>query len=203
MGLKKLTCTLISWVLILVEAPVWGQYFNGPNKPDYKIFEYKVFTTPHFEIYHYFNNDSVIKSLALAAEKWYERHLMIFRDTFKEKNPIIIYANHADFQQTNAISGLIGVGTGGVTESLKNRVVMPVMESAAQTDHVLGHELVHAFQYHLLLSEDSTQMRSVRNIPLWMVEGMSEYLSIGSMDPHTAMWMRDALINNDFPPSKT
>ncbi|MGC8824258.1 MAG: hypothetical protein ACP5PZ_06645 [Bacteroidales bacterium] len=190
---------IISWVAIVIGIPLKGQYFNGPNKPDYKIFEYKVFTTPHFEIYHYFNNDSVIKSLALTAEKWYERHQMIFRDTFKEKNPVIIYANHADFQQTNAISGVIGVGTGGVTESLKNRVVMPVMESAAQTDHVLGHELVHAFQYHLLLSEDSSQLRSVRNLPLWMVEGMAEYLSIGSMDPHTAMWMRDALLNNDFP----
>jgi Tol biopolymer transport system component len=176
-----------------------AQYFNGPNKPDYKVFNYKVYTTPHFEIYHYFENDSVVKSIALTAEKWYERHQMLFRDTFKERNPIIVYANHADFQQTNAISGVIGVGTGGVTESLKNRVVIPVMESAAQTDHVLGHELVHAFQYHFLLSEDTTQMRNVRNIPLWMVEGMAEYLSIGSIDPHTAMWMRDAIINNDFP----
>ncbi len=199
MHLKGFLRILFIWMAILQDVPMEAQFFNGPNKPDYKIFDYKVFTTPHFEIYHYFQNDSVIKSLAINAEKWYERHLMIFKDTFKEKNPIIIYANHADFQQTNAISGVIGVGTGGVTESLKNRVVMPVMESAAQTDHVLGHELVHAFQYHLLLGEDSTQMRSVRNIPLWMVEGMSEYLSIGSVDPHTAMWMRDALLNNDFP----
>jgi hypothetical protein len=29
------------------------------------------------------------------------------------------------FQQTNAISGEIGVGTGGVTEALRNRVVFP------------------------------------------------------------------------------
>ncbi len=196
---KILVFTLL-FILLNITYSVQGQYFNGPNKPDYKIFEYKVYSTPHFEIYHYFTNDSIVKQFALDAEKWYSRHLMIFNDTFKEKNPIILYANHADFQQTTAISDLIGVGTGGVTESLKNRIVMPVMESAQQTDHVLGHEMVHAFQYHLLLSDDSSmQMRSIRNIPLWMVEGMAEYLSIGSIDPHTAMWMRDALINNDFP----
>ena len=29
-------------------------------------------------------------------------------------------------------------------------------------------------------------------LPLWFIEGMAEYLSIGPVDPHTAMWMRDA-----------
>ncbi len=35
-----------------------------------------------------------------------------------------------------------------------------------------------------------------------MIEGMAEYLSIGSVGPNTAMWMRDALVNNDFPTLK-
>ncbi len=47
--------------------------------------------------------------------------------------------------------------------------------------------------------DDSLQLRSIRNIPLWMVEGMAEYCSLGSFDPNTAMWMRDAIINKDFP----
>ena len=29
-------------------------------------------------------------------------------------------------------------------------------------------------------------------LPLWFIEGMAEYLSIGPSDPHTAMWLRDA-----------
>ena len=59
------------------------------------------------------------------------------------KNPLIFYNTHGDFQQTNTISSLIGTGTGGVTESLNNRVIMPVAPSLAQTDHTLVHELVH------------------------------------------------------------
>jgi Tol biopolymer transport system component len=176
-----------------------AQYFNGPNKPTYRIINYKVYKTPHFEIYYYFNNDSVLNSLSELAEKWYLRHQMIFNDTFKTRNPILFYANHADFEQTNAVMGNIGLGTGGVTEGFKNRVVLPIMESAAQTDHVLGHELVHAFQYRFLMREDSLQLRNIRNMPLWMIEGMAEYLSIGDFDPNTAMWMRDAIINRDFP----
>jgi hypothetical protein len=191
--------TLLFIFFLVLNQNICGQYFNGPNKPGYKIFNYKVYSTPHFEIYHYFENDSLLNDLASETEKWYLRHQMIFKDTFREKNPVIFYANHADFQQTNAVMGTIGVGTGGVTEALKNRVVLPIMESASQTDHVIGHELVHAFQYMLILGEDSTQMRNIRNIPLWMIEGLAEYLSIGSVDPHTSMWMRDAILNNDFP----
>jgi hypothetical protein len=29
-------------------------------------------------------------------------------------------------------------------------------------------------------------------MPLWFIEGMAEYLSVGPVDPHTAMWLRDA-----------
>ncbi|NLN31932.1 MAG: tolB protein precursor, partial [Bacteroidales bacterium] len=133
------------------------------------------------------------------SQQWYKTHLDIFRDSFRTRNPVIFYSNHPDFQQTNTISGLIGTGTGGVTESLKNRVIMPVAPSLAQTDHTLGHELVHAFQYNMFIREDSLRRMSINNIPLWMVEGMAEYLSIGSLDPNTAMWMRDALLNRRFP----
>ena len=185
-------------LFILFSFIASAQYF-GRNKPGYKIFDFKVFETPHFEIYHYLENDTVLNKLAQLSEQWYDMHKTIFPDTFLNRNPLIIYSNHGDFQQTTAVNSMIGVGTEGVTEYLKNRVVMPVLKSNHQTDHVLGHELVHAFQYNLVRAADSVSMVYLRNLPLWMVEGMAEYMSIGSVDAHTAMWMRDALINNDFP----
>jgi Tol biopolymer transport system component len=200
---NRLQGLIVGFMTLLLFLPgnASAQYF-GRNKPGYKKFDYKVYQTPNFEIYHYFKNDSVIKYWATETEKWYTLHSQLFRDTFEKKNPLILYANPADFQQTTAISGDIGIGTGGVTEALKNRVVLPLAATTAQTDHVLGHELVHAFQYHLLTSGDSTSLASVRNLPLWMVEGMAEYFSIGSVDDQTAMWMRDALLQKDFPSLK-
>ncbi len=122
-----------------------AQYF-GRNKVLYENFDFKVAQTPHFDIYHYLKNASVRDRFVQNTEQWYLMHQQVLRDTFKERNPFILYNSHAHFQQTRAIEGQIDVGTGGVTEGLKNRVVMPFMESNAQTDHVLGHELVHAFQ---------------------------------------------------------
>jgi hypothetical protein len=175
-----------------------AQYF-GQNKVRYKNLKFKVYKTPHFEIYYYMKNDSLLKRFAQESELWYTLHQQVFRDTFKRPNPIILYADHPDFQQTTAIDGDISVGTGGVTEGLKNRVVMPIMETNQTTRHVLGHELVHAFQYHMLLENDTTSLGNLNNLPLWMIEGMAEYLSLGKRDAYTAMWMRDAYLNKDIP----
>src|SRR5690606_6658707 len=32
-------------------------------------------------------------------------------------------------------------------------------------------------------------------LPLWFMEGMAEYLSIGRIDAHTVSWLRDAVLN--------
>src|SRR6478735_3964918 len=137
---------------LLISFGAHAQYF-GQNKVRYKNLKFKVYKTPHFEIYYYLKNDSLIKRFAQESELWYTLHQQVFRDTFSRPNPIILYANHPDFQQTTVLDGSIDVGTGGVTESMKNRVIMPVKENNQMTRHVIGHELVHAFQYHLLLGK--------------------------------------------------
>ncbi len=202
-AVKNCSRSLITLLMVLA---VWmtgyedafGQGF-GRNKPSYRSFDYKVFSTSNFDIYHYFEDDSIINELGVMSEKWFKRHYAVMRDSIETPNPVIIYENHPDFQQTMAISSFIGIGTGGVTESLKNRVIFPILETNAQTNHVLGHELVHAFQFNMLTRKDTLNRVSFANLPLWLVEGMAEYMSIGSVDPHTAMWMRDALIQDDFP----
>ena len=196
--LKKIILVV---TLIFCSYASQAQYF-GQNKVRYKNEKFKVLETPHFDIYYYLKNDKVLKRFARDAETWYKMHQEVFRDTFFKKNPIILYSTHPDFQQTTALQGEIGVGTGGVTEAFKNRVIMPVMELGSQTRHVLGHELVHAFQYHILLERDSIPLENIGQTPLWMIEGMAEYLSVGKKDAFTSMWMRDALLNRDIPSLK-
>jgi len=194
------------WLIIILFTAIFfsaltevkAQYF-GQNKVRYKNLKFKVYETPHFDLYYYLKNDSLVQRFAKEAEVWYELHQQVFRDTFLKKNPFILYSNHPDFQQTTALMGDISVGTGGVTEGMKNRVIMPISQLNHQTRHVLGHELVHAFQYHTLIEGDSTNLENIANLPLWMVEGMAEYLSVGKQDAYTSMWMRDAYLNKDIP----
>ena len=190
---------LAALLLVFHSGDIHAQQF-GRNKPHYNTFDFKVTKSPHFSLYHYLANDRVSEIFLGTSEDWYDYEKIIFRDTFPEPNPLILYSNHADFQQTTVIMGGVGVGTGGVTEALRNRVVMPLTEINSQTNHVLGHELVHAFQYKMFKnSRDSLSLADIQTIPLWMVEGLAEYLSIGNVDPHTAMWIRDAVREDDFP----
>lgn len=196
--IKNLGLLSIVIVCISFTHPLSAQYF-GRNKPHYKSFDYKLYETPYFSIYHYLENKEALDRIALWSEQWYKMHQKVLRDSFYLKNPILLYNDHADFQQTNAISGEIGVGTGGVTEAFRNRVVFPFTMTNQQTWHVLGHELVHAFQYDLVINGDSSSIKNLQNLPLWMVEGLAEYMSLGRVDPFTAMWMRDAVLHNDVP----
>ena len=194
---KLLLFTLCLTQVFVLEA----QYF-GKNKPRYRSFDFNVFQTPHFEIYSYLTDRSAVQRLGRWSETWYDLHQEVLKDTFDQLNPILFYNDHADFQQTNAIQGAIGVGTGGVTEAFKNRVIMPLTHTNQQTNHVLGHEMVHAFQYNMIIHGDSTNISNLQNLPLWMVEGLAEYMSIGRFDANTAMWMRDAVLNKKVPTLK-
>ncbi|HUR30685.1 MAG TPA: hypothetical protein VMZ69_04585 [Saprospiraceae bacterium] len=195
---NRLLLILVIFGSLFIPADTNAQLF-GQNKPRYRTFDFHVLETPHFSSQYYTKNKEVLTRMADWSEQWYDMHSQVMHDTFFEKNPLIFYNDHAEFQQTNAIFGEIGVGTGGVTEGLKNRVVLPFTMINQQTQHVLGHELVHAFQFHNILTGDSTSLQSLANLPLWMVEGMAEYLSLGRVDPYTAMWMRDAVLNDDVP----
>jgi hypothetical protein len=189
---------VLALIGLLLPRTAEAQYF-GRNKVQYDDFDTRILETQHFDIYFYPGMEVAIEDVSRMAERWYERFARLFQHEFVERKPVIFYADHPDFQQTNTISGQPGEGTGGVTESLKNRVIMPLAGSYAQTDHVLGHELVHAFQYDLAQSRRGGGIPGLSRLALWMIEGMAEYLSLGREDPLTAMWLRDALLRDDFP----
>ncbi len=145
---------IISVLLISFSAPGHAQYF-GRNKVVYDRLDFRIYESPNFLIYHYLEDEQEIELFAQMCERWYQRHVSVFQDTLHTKNPIILYNNHADFQQTTVIQDIIGTGVGGFAEGLRNRVVMPLSASRRDTDHVLGHELVHVFQYYLFQTDDT------------------------------------------------
>ncbi len=176
-----------------------AQYF-GRNKVRYERFDFRVLETPHFDIFYYPAESVATFDAARMAERWYARHARVLNHQAAKK-PVIFYADHPDFQQTNVIGGFISQGTGGVTEGLRDRVILPFTGVYADNDHVLGHELVHAFQYDLEHGPQAEKSRGpgIQALPLWLIEGMAEYLSLGRFDPNTAMWLRDAALRNDLP----
>ncbi len=196
---KRLVAGVIVWVVAVASSE--AQYF-GRNKVLYEKFDFKVLNTEHFDIYYYPEEEAAVRLAARLAERWYTRLSKVLRHELSGRQPVILYAAHPHFQQTNVLSGEIGEGTGGVTEMFKRRIVLPFAGGLAETDHVLGHELVHAFQFDIAARRDAEGNQSgpgVMRLPLWFIEGMAEYLSLGSIDANTAMWVRDASAREKMP----
>jgi Tol biopolymer transport system component len=180
-------------------SPAGAQYF-GRNKVQYKDFKFEVLKTAHFDVYFYPEEREAVRQAAEMAERWYARLSRVLDHQLSSRQPLILYASHPDFEQTNAISGQLGESTGGVTEGLKRRIVLPLAGPLAESDHVIGHELVHAFQYDIAgRTGPAGGMPGLERLPLWFIEGMAEYLSMGAVDPNTAMWMRDAAGKDKLP----
>ena len=196
-----LVCLAAVLLALSTATPAHAQYF-GRNKVQYREFKFEVLKTEHFDIYFYDEERENAARVGRMAERWYARLSSIFEHEMRTRQPLMLYASHPDFEQTNVVGGMIGEGTGGVTEGLKRRVVLPLAGTLAETDHVLGHELVHAFQYDISSQRTSGPGGGIESLPLWFVEGLAEYLSIGPVDPHTAMWLRDATRKEELPQIK-
>ena len=191
----------IAVALLLAPATTAVAQYFGRNKVQYEAFDFRVLGSQHFDAHFYPAESLAAHDASRMAERWYERLSPLLSYSFR-KRPLVFYADHPDFQQTNVIGGEISEGTGGATESARNRVILPFTGSYAENDHVLGHEIVHVFQYGIsdsLLRRGEGGGGGIQNLPLWLIEGMAEYLSVGRTDAHTAMWLRDAVLRNELP----
>jgi len=201
-SMSKAFSAIIALAFFLATVnPVPAQYY-GRNKVQYRSFDFQIMKTQHFDIYFYLASEETVKLAAIMAERWYSRLSRMFNHELKGRQPLILYGSSPEFQQTTVIAEQMGEGTGGVTESFKRRVVLPYGVSLGETDHVIGHELVHAFQYDLMSQghSDDRRMNDIGlRIPLWFIEGMAEYLSIGPYDPNTSMWMREEVKKDKLP----
>jgi len=186
----------------LCSVPATAQYF-GQNKVQYHQLNFEVLKTEHFDIYVYPNERQGVDLAARLAERWHARLERLLEHRLSGRQPLILYGSHADFEQTNVIGGELSEGTGGVTEPVRRRIVLPLAGPLADTDHVIGHELVHAFQFDMTARPGAGPGENgAERLPLWFIEGMAEYLSLGPVDPNTAMWLRDAARREQLPSIK-
>lgn len=192
-------------VLVLVTAtPARAQYFFdgyfGQNKVQYTTFDFQVLQTDHFDVYFYKSERTAALDAARMAERSYARLSRVLAHRFTERKTIILYSSPTDFAQTNTMD--VGEGTQGVTDFFRQRNVIFLQGAMAETEHVLTHEMVHQFQFDVF-----SQGKAGANValfaavapPLWFMEGMAEYLSLGPTNPETAMWLRDAVLENRLP----
>lgn len=185
--------------LWLLPQAVAGQYF-GQNQVKYRTFDFSIVETAHFDVYYYDDVRDAALDAARMAERAYARLARLLRHEYRERQPIVLFGSHTEFQQNNLID--IAEGVQGVTDPFRHRVMLPFTGSYEEFEHVLQHELVHQFQFDVFarghVGAAVGQLMLVQP-PLWFTEGMAEYLSLGPVNALTAMWLRDAAQTDRLP----
>jgi Tol biopolymer transport system component len=182
-------------------VPAGAQYF-GQNKIQYDLYRWRSISSDHFEVYFYDGSDSLAMRALDLAEKTNAVFSKRLGHSLSRRIPIILYGSHNDFSQTNTLPDLIDGSTGGFTEPLRDRVVIPFTGSYEDFRHVLVHELTHAFQFDILYNGTGMSLLSGQgffSMPLWFAEGMAEYFSLG-IESNAEMWCRDGALAGYIPP---
>ncbi len=192
---------LLTLVLVAIAGPVHAQSYFGQNQVQFDKFRWKVLETEHFLVHYYPEEADIVNDAARMAERSYARLSRMLNHQFREKKPLILFRSRTDFGQNN-VTGDLGEGTGGVTEALRHRILLPFTGDFQSFEHVLAHEIVHGFQYDIFArgrAGGGLQTLAQVQPPLWMMEGMAEYLSLGPGHVLTQSWMRDAALNGSLP----
>ena len=186
---------------LLIGARLDAQQYFGMNQVQYKHFDWQVIETEHWLVHYYPEERAGAMDAARMAERSYTRLSKVLDHQFREKKPIILFSSRSEFGQNN-VTGDLGEGTGGVTEPLKHRMIMPLTGDLGSFEHVLTHEMVHEFQFDIFArGKAGANLQTLNQIdpPLWFMEGMAEYLSSGPHHILTEQWVRDAVVNGNLP----
>ena len=198
---RVLATAMASAILMLFAAiPASAQF--GHNKVNYQSFDWFYIQTEHFDIYYPKDNYNLAEFTGWIAEESLTKIEDDWDYKLQGRVSILVYPSQNTFQSNNVGSGEQDESVGGFTEFLKDRVVIPFQGSYELFRHTIHHELTHAVMLRMLYGEGVQSIitgLSRLPVPLWYIEGLAEFESVGGWSNEGDLYMRDAIVNDYLP----
>jgi hypothetical protein len=192
---KGLSLALAAAFTVAAAHPARAQFipYFGKNKVKYDDFAWRIYKSPHFEIYYYPEFEQHLARVASYAESAYQKVSSDLKHEIGFHIPLILYKTHSEFEQTNLFPSFVSEGILAFAEPVRDRMVLPIDEPPDRLQGLITHELTHIFEFDLI-------PRSImqRNIPLWVDEGLADY-ERGLWDTLDLMTIRDAAVTDQIP----
>ena len=168
----------------------------GKNQLYTKTFDWQTCETDNFKIYFYPELSARVDNIALDIESAAREISDFMGARHKNKAHLLLFETHPDFQSNRLYPA--GWGTGGFSEPMKNRLVMPFYTSPREMRHIIRHEYTHINSFDIFYGGFWRSLSLVRTmlypIPLWMQEGLAEFCS-DIWDGEDAAALRDIYLN--------
>ncbi len=194
-----------TWILTVVAAVVaagvavpaaaqtsFVPYF-GKNRVKYDRFDWHIYKTEHFEIYYYPELEPHLERVAAYAESAYQRISSELKHDLAERVPMILFKTQSEFQQQDISGSELPEGVLAFAEPYRDRMVLPIDEPPDQLYRLIVHELTHVFEFDVI-----PRGLMGANIPLWVDEGLANYMA-GYWNVLDLMQVRDAALTDNVP----
>ncbi|HET7433523.1 MAG TPA: BamA/TamA family outer membrane protein [Thermoanaerobaculia bacterium] len=181
--------------LVLLFAP--AAYPFGQNKIAYDTFKWSVYHSTHFDVYFYEEERPSLQKVVDSAESAYLDLSQKFNYQISKKIPLIFYATHSAFEQTNVMLNFIPEGVGAFAEPARNRMVLPIDLSDDKLQQLVQHELTHIFEYEILF-QGKFGKTVTANPPTWFMEGLASFMAEDE-ESRDRMVLRDAVVTDRIP----
>src|SRR5918993_313061 len=163
------------------------------NKIRYNNFQWRIYTSDHFEIYYYPEIEQHLERVTSYAESAYQQISSDLKHDLAFKVPMVLFKTQSEFQQQNIDPGEVPEGTLAFAEPYRDRMVLPIDEPSDALYRLITHELVHIFEFDII---PRSLLR--RNLPLWVDEGLADHLT-GYWNAFDLMTVRDAAVSDNVP----
>lgn len=193
-GRTLLAATLAVGAL-LPALPASAQYF-GKNRIQYEEIDWKIYHSPHFDVYYYTTDEAQLKRLVSFAESAYDELSRELDHQIKDPVPLIVYETHSQFMRTNILHTEVPEGVQAFAEPRQFRMVLPFDMSDPELLGLIRHELTHIFQYHIL---SRGRVGLSGQPPQWFMEGMASYFGRDERTAADKKYMIDAVVNDNLP----
>jgi len=191
----RLSFLLAAAAGLLSAAAVQAQF--GQNKIVYGNFNWSIYRSTHFQIFFYSSERSSLEKVASFAESSYDELSRRLNYQIPHPIPLIYYATHTDFEQTNTILNFIPENTGAFALPSRDRMVLPIDVPDEELQQLIQHELTHVFQFEILFQGNFIRAVTAP-VPQWVTEGMASYYGHDESN-RDRMVLRDAVISDDVP----
>jgi hypothetical protein len=167
--------------------------YYGRNKVKYDQFDWRVYKSPHFEIYYYPEFEQHLARITSYLESAYEKLSSGLKHEISRPIPAILYKTWTEFEQTNLNPGFLPEGVLAFAEPGRGRLTLPIDRPPDLLNGLIQHEMTHIFAFDII---PRTILQ--RGIPLWIDEGLASYFE-GVWDPQDLMQVRDAAVTEQIP----
>ncbi|HUR21084.1 MAG TPA: hypothetical protein VMZ90_09775 [Vicinamibacterales bacterium] len=167
-------------------------YF-GKNRVKYDKFNWHIYESDHFEIYFYPEIEPHLERITSYLESAYQRISSELRHELPERAKVVLFKTQSEFQQQDISGAELPEGVLAFAEPYRDRLVFPIDEPPDQLYRLITHELTHIFEFDVI-----PRGLLGSSIPLWVDEGLSNYMA-GYWNVLDLMQVRDAALSDNVP----